>query len=372
MNLSTLSYFTQFGRVFPLAKNSKKPMKTWEWRTMNTDDLEVINDWLDKYPDANWALVPVRALVVDVDCKDGAQGPASIEAAGGLKKTFVVRTPSGGSHHYYHVPGGSIRFVTKNQWLRGVDIRYGDGGYVVMPFSTTQQGRYEIEVDLDDLQSEDSSHGPNGSSLPFVPEWIKAKIVQEEPPVTNSNTPITPTVEYIKCDTWAEVRDSVKFMFFRNQKNAMIWNHKSISSMKDATQSGFENQLAIRLMNVGATDEEIAIMYRVWCGKHKLKRKDRFYTHIIPDARLATASYIAAWKSQQPVRRKHGTTTIQILEAITNGLNQPMAICEATGLKGSTVRMQLKRLTDAEKLVRMPSGYAIPYECIPVVESVAA
>lgn len=340
---------------------------------MNTDALELIDDWLNKYPQANWALVPVRVFVVDVDSKNDAQGPASMEAAGGLDQTFTVRTPSGGSHHYYHVPDGTICFVTKNQWLPGVDIRFGDGGYVVLPFSTTQQGRYKIEVDIDDLSCNEPLMDLKGSLLTPIPEWIRTKIVTEEQLcVTNFNTPITPTVDYIKCDDWGEVRDQIKFMFFRNKKNGRIWNHLPIASMKDVSQSGFENQLAIRLMNVGAMDEEVATVYRVWCGKHRLKRKDRFYTHIIPDARLATASYIAAWESEQPVRRKRGTTTNKIMEAIKNGANQPKAIQEATGLKDSTVRMHLKRLADAGKLVRRPSGYAIPDGYSPVVESVAA
>jgi hypothetical protein len=157
MNLPTLVEFTQFGRVFPLAANSKTPMKRWRWPEHNSDDLEIVAEWLEKYPDANWALIPIRALVVDVDMKNGAKGYESVKAAGGLTPTFTVRTPSGGAHHYYHSTPDEMAFATRNNWLPGVDIRYGPGGYVVLPYSSTANGRYEIEVDLEQLDTSESA-----------------------------------------------------------------------------------------------------------------------------------------------------------------------------------------------------------------------
>ena len=151
-----------------------------------------------------------------------------------------------------------------------------------------------------------------------------------------------------------------------------IWNHCPVEGMKDRSQSGYEFQLAMRLMNVGAADGEVAIFYRVWCGKHRLRRKERFFTYIVPKARMATADYVGEWKARQPTRRKHGTTTNQIKEAIQAGHVTPAAIVTFTGLKGSTVRMQLKRLIDDGRLVKGASGYAIPCVCCPMVESLVA
>jgi hypothetical protein len=151
-----------------------------------------------------------------------------------------------------------------------------------------------------------------------------------------------------------------------------IWNHEPVEGMNDRSQSGYEFQLAMRLMNVGATDAEIAILYRAWCGKHLLIRKDRFFSHVIPAARLATAAYVNEWKANQPTRRKHGTTTNLIQEAIKAGHTKPAAIVNVTGLKGSTVRMHLKRLVDAGSLVRGASGYALPDICSSEVELLVA
>lgn len=384
MNLETLAEFTQFGRVFPLSPNSKIPMKRWNWREQNSDDLEIIAEWLEQYPDANWGLIPVRALVVDVDTKDGAQGPESIEQHGGLDPTFTVVTPSGGRHHYYYAPTDVLPFITKNKWLPGVDIRYGDAGFVVLPYSKTKTGSYRIETDLDQLElAEDKlQHASHQSILPVLPEWIQSKLINEisktDSGVSGSlsdpdDTDIPLLVAYSECDkSWEGIRDRVKYMFFRNQSNARIWNRIPVATMKDRSQSGFENQLAIRLMNVGATDEEIRTAYRVWCGKHKLKRKNRFYSHIVPDARLVTAEYIERWKASQPVTRKWGTTTDQVLEAIRSGASHPRAIVDYTGLKGSAVRMHLKRLCEAGKLIKTDAGYAIAEPVVAQDESVAA
>jgi hypothetical protein len=163
LNLTTLSEWTQFGRVFPLAKN-RKPMRGWHWKAKSTDDLLVIASWLDKYADHPWGLVPDRAFVLDVDVKNGAQGPESIEAAGGLEEaTLTIRTPFGG-FHYYYASDPALEYATKNHWLPGVDIRYGDDGYVVVPYSRAANGRYEVVVEVD------------GGSLPQVPEWIRKRL----------------------------------------------------------------------------------------------------------------------------------------------------------------------------------------------------
>ena len=100
--------------------------------------------------------------------KNGAQGPQSIGAAGGLEDpTLTIRTPSGGFHYYYAL-GPALPNITKNSWLPGVDIRCGSGGYVVVPYSRSATGRYEVVVDVD------------GGELPQVPDWIKNKLLADD------------------------------------------------------------------------------------------------------------------------------------------------------------------------------------------------
>jgi len=120
MNFTTLIEFTKFGQLFPLSNGRKTPMKNWRWKQQNSDDVQVLFEWSERFPDANWALIPTRCLVVDVDVKQGALGQQSIDAAGGLTETFTVMTPSGGSHHYFEFSDNGI---TSNSIIPGVDIR---------------------------------------------------------------------------------------------------------------------------------------------------------------------------------------------------------------------------------------------------------
>lgn len=370
VNLSTLAIFTQFGRVFPLRPGTKLPLV--KWTELATESLEDIDRWLARYPDAGWALVPDRAFIVDVDVKNGAAGPASIEAAGGLDPTFSIKTPSGGTHHYY-APDPDLPFQTRNGWIPGVDIRYGGDGYIVLPYTKTTDGDYAVETDLDDVETSVSKGRTRltDSILPAIPSWMKERLLLEPVQETTQRTPLC---DVQKCDTeWKQVRDEVRYLFFRRQKNKRIWNHKPVDTMTDHSQSGYEWQLAKRLMYVGATDEEVITVYRIWCRRHLLRiKQDRFLKHTIPAARLATAAYVEKWNASQPKRRKHGTTTKQITDAIVAGNKRASEIEKYTGLKGSTVRMQVKRMLAAGKLVKDSLGYDVPGVCGPLVESMAA
>jgi len=327
-----------------------------------------LDTWLERWPDANWGLVPTRAFIVDLDVKNGKQGFESIEETGWLPLTFIVATPSLGLH-YYFAPNGSIPYQTRNGLLPGIDVRYGPDGYVVLPYSKTADGPYEVLYDIPEVRSK----GSNASQplLTPIPEWIKELLSGPE-----GDSPKTPYCRVQNATTdisdipedWTGISDRTRYMFFRNRTNCKIWNCSPVRSMKDTSQSAFENQLAIRWMNVGATDGEVALVYRVWCRKHKLRRKeDRFVTRILPDARKLTADYVAAWQSKQPVRRKRGTTNQEIMDAIRTGVNRPKDIAVHCGFKIGTVKSQLKRLTDVGRLKRTPNGYTV----IEVIEQAA-
>ena len=374
MNLATLTYLTQFGRLFPLAANSKKPRRNWNWKTTNTDHVDILNEWLMAYPKANWALLPVRAFVVDVDVKNGAKGPASIEDAGGLHETMTVRSPSGGCHYYFRLDQ-DMAMRSKNNFMPGVDIRCGSEQFIVVPHCKTKDGSYEVVLDMDEL--------------PSVPEWLRTRWTDwcNENPVPDGpsrldgsqSPPWNPPVLYEECNSdWEGIRPCVRYLFFRKDKkdNARVWKKLPVKTMEDRSQSGYEYQLARRLYHVGATDGEIIIAYRVWCGKHGLKRKDRFYESVMPTAKEHAAAYVEQWNANhraiEDKRRKRGTTTAEILTAIRQGFTMPKAIEKATGLKGSAVRVHLMRLVRNGELVRTAAEYAIAGDCVAVDESLSA
>jgi hypothetical protein len=377
---------TRFGLVFPLAANCK-PMKNWRWRKYRacrpTDDPVIIQTWCDRFPDHNWALVPTKSFVLDIDMKNGKDGLASALAAGGLTPTMIVRTPSGG-FHYYYLLDQSIPFLVCSGIVTGVDVRYGSKGFVVAPFSVKENGVYELLVRVESL--------PDGILSP-IPAWIRPKVQelmeiratrgprqdrkrQKLHPKTNPN-PDTMIQECKSQETpfeesnrhwsealteiaWKSIRPSIRFMFFLKRGNQSIWNHFPVNTMVDTTQSGYEFQLAMRLCNVGATDEEINCAYRSWCWKHRLPVKDRFELFVLKDARRKTDPYTIAWALSQPVRVKRGTTTGKILDAIRIGLTSCKAIAALIGVRANTVAVQLSRLVSSGRLVRTSGTYSLP------------
>jgi hypothetical protein len=90
-----------------------------------------------------------RLLVIDVDAKNGAGGPASVhrlEAAyGPLPATATVRTPNDGHHVYYAVPADTplcgISNLLQRLAFSGIEL-IGDGRYVVAPPSALASGSY--------------------------------------------------------------------------------------------------------------------------------------------------------------------------------------------------------------------------------------
>ncbi|MCX7664826.1 MAG: bifunctional DNA primase/polymerase [Gemmataceae bacterium] len=108
-----------------------------------------------------------RLLVIDIDGKNGAGGPASvrqIEAVyGSLPATATVRTPNDGYHLYYAVPADTplcgISGLLKRLDFSGIDL-IGDGLYVVAPPSVLASGPYRW------------TRGPD-EGLALAPFWLR-------------------------------------------------------------------------------------------------------------------------------------------------------------------------------------------------------
>jgi hypothetical protein len=148
--------------VFPLVPNEKRPLTGNGFKDATTD-LDVINQWWDKWPNANIGMVTgtlTGTLIVDVDCKDRTDGNKSLQEleskCGTLLETRRHNTPSGG----YHLLFSTGSLVIPNSASKigdGIDIR-GEGGYIVAPPSVIDGKRYEV-VNPDTLIAE-------------APEWL--------------------------------------------------------------------------------------------------------------------------------------------------------------------------------------------------------
>jgi hypothetical protein len=152
---AALEYSRRGWKVFPLAPNSKIPMKGSGGVKDATTDTQTIRGWWAKNPSANIGLAcgvgDCGPYVIDVDAPNGghkADGFASLAAAGVSlpSQTWIAETPSGGKHYYYGLQeepnADELRNCTNANGLLGVDYRAA-GGYVVAPPSVIDGKPYQ-------------------------------------------------------------------------------------------------------------------------------------------------------------------------------------------------------------------------------------
>lgn len=137
-----------------------------------TNDISIIQSWLNKYPHCNWAIATGRAsnlIIVDVDLnKNGA------DSLKHLKMPITHTVLSGNGYHYYfRLPPEYHNLRSFTAILPGVDIK-ANGGYIVAPPSKHINGRnYEIYLDTPPVPLPDSilalllsKNNPNNTIFP--------------------------------------------------------------------------------------------------------------------------------------------------------------------------------------------------------------
>ena len=174
--------------VFPCRAtggNAKKPHTLHGFKDASTDSAQ-INNWWTTWPDALIGIPTgeVSGLVVldvDMDLADGKDGEATLKAlllqlGKDLPQTSIVRTPRGGRHFYFLHPGTKVPSRTDWPGL-ALDIR-GDGGYVIVPPSTSGTGAYAW---LD-----------SAIEAAPLPDWLSELMVREKKPRTTATAPQPP------------------------------------------------------------------------------------------------------------------------------------------------------------------------------------
>lgn len=162
---------TSIGRkVFPVEPGGKTPLVKWRSLEPASSDLEQINKWFIRWGNSNWGLatgVESGVFVVDTDSKEGYNWVV----ANGLTDTYSVKTGgntpeklSYGYHFYFKHPGPAISIKNSAKDLSpGVDVR-GDGGYVLMPPSSTELPYYVT----------------NHREMADAPQWLIERITKSE------------------------------------------------------------------------------------------------------------------------------------------------------------------------------------------------
>ena len=133
---SALRYIKQGKSIIPVGKD-KRPLIKWEeFQRRIASETEVIS-WFQNWPKAQIGMVTgaiSNLAVVDVEKEYGDYKNLN------LPDTSVSKTGSGGFHLFYRYTDG-IRNRAKVGG-QDVDIR-GEGGYVILPPSSNNAGKYE-------------------------------------------------------------------------------------------------------------------------------------------------------------------------------------------------------------------------------------
>jgi hypothetical protein len=146
-----LQYAERGWPIFPCEPKGKKPIVK-AWQDVATTDEQQIREWWGKTPYANIGMVCGKAsgiAVIDVDVSEKGNGYRELEALDIDEwETYYQQTPRGGRHFFFHVEDKCIKNAV-GFFGRGscVDVR-GEGGYVLLAPSTTENGCYTAE-DMD-------------------------------------------------------------------------------------------------------------------------------------------------------------------------------------------------------------------------------
>ncbi len=150
--------------IFPLRSNGKEPITPNGFKDASNEP-EVIENWIRKYPNSNIGIATEASNLIVIDC-DSSKGEApptpwnqpgikegvdvfltAIEESGHQFdfNTFTVSTPNNGWHYYFQDQGAPIQSGANVSGLWRVDIR-SKGGYIVAPGSCLASGSYEVDA----------------------------------------------------------------------------------------------------------------------------------------------------------------------------------------------------------------------------------
>jgi hypothetical protein len=160
-------------KVFPISENTKFPLKGSNGFKDATDNAELVRMWWQYGKNHNIGVATGKygeneaLIVVDVDCKNGGPGFASLEKleseGRNFPRTLRQLTPSGGMHLIYKwheaVFQGRAGLLAP-----GIDIR-SRGGYILMCDSRINGKDYEFDI---------------LASIETAPEWLVDFLHQAE------------------------------------------------------------------------------------------------------------------------------------------------------------------------------------------------
>jgi putative DNA primase/helicase len=162
--------------VLPLRPGSKLPATEHGFQDATTAEQK-IRAWWTAEPRYNVGIATGLSGIaaVDVDVKNGAQGMESWrdlrqELGADSEDTVINETPTGGLHMLYAANGHKIR-NSAGKLGPGLDVR-AEGGYIVVPPSTTPDGEYHWALGCD----------PAHRALAPIPEALLHLLIEADKP----------------------------------------------------------------------------------------------------------------------------------------------------------------------------------------------
>ncbi|WP_320007624.1 bifunctional DNA primase/polymerase [Maridesulfovibrio sp.] len=174
--------------VFPCT--DKRPCVSGGFNAASTD-LDQINAWWQRFPDANiGSPTGANSFVLDIDPPHGEESLAFLESNNSLlPETLTQRTGSGGRHLFFSKPVGMDIRNSAGKLGLGLDIR-GTGGYVILPPSIHKSGNsyqwitevspveapaWLIELIVQNSKSGLSASNSSTKNIPYVQSLLEAK-----------------------------------------------------------------------------------------------------------------------------------------------------------------------------------------------------
>ncbi|HVA17457.1 MAG TPA: bifunctional DNA primase/polymerase [Candidatus Dormibacteraeota bacterium] len=183
--------------AFPIRAAEKAPPCFKNELELASNDPATIDRWTKEFQNCNWGLALNKSgmIVVDVDTKPGKVGQQTLDILelehGPLPRTLTVRTPSGGSHYYFHETARVKHRMRVSAFGRDVDST----NYVLLPGSLVHGAGYTI---LDNV--------PAIAAPDWFAEYLDAPMIgdneADQAPVVEQDTPdlIAWAIDYLKRD----------------------------------------------------------------------------------------------------------------------------------------------------------------------------
>ena len=168
----------------------------------STTDTDIVSEWFDEYPAANYGVVTDNLPTIDIDPRNGGDKAwRELLRHGYEPHTWKVKTGGGGEHI---MCGAHSKPTPSFKLARGIDLK-GTGGYIVGAGSLHVSGKRYIFY-------RDSR--PKETPLAPLPDWVLHIIARE---TSGSKKPLSPV------DLDKLVEDA--FEGERNQRITKLFGH---------------------------------------------------------------------------------------------------------------------------------------------------